>query len=183
MKVETTGKIHLDSCDVSVTLGLESKLPKPIECSSIQMAVLLCDPTHDHHALQNQAQSQEQQNLYQNLSNAAFSASAFNNNTPSSGGGGKGSSGGGSGSRKSSKDSNKNLRVDGGSGNDRHSKIERKESVSPLTCEDEDVCLSLNSETNLSNIRLELGQSFDTKQDKTIQGGRILCHNPHQALR
>lgn len=61
-------------------------------------------------------------------------------------------------------------------------RLEKRESVLPITCEDEDIIFNHN-EVNPTNLRLELGQIFETKQDKSIQGGKITCHNSHQALR
>jgi len=60
--------------------------------------------------------------------------------------------------------------------------LDRRESHLPITCEDEDLLFN-NIEINPSNLRLELGQSFETKQDKSIQGGKLTCHNSHLALR
>ena len=63
-------------------------------------------------------------------------------------------------------------------------KLSRKESLNmnPVTCEEEDVNVAL-MDANYSVLRLDLSQHLDVKQDKVVHGGRLLCHNSHQALR
>lgn len=60
----------------------------------------------------------------------------------------------------------------------------RKESASlapALTCEDEDNLAV--GDINPSSFRLNLIQQLETKQDKSVHMGRLMCHNMHQALR
>ena len=158
IQVDTPGKINLDSCPVTINVELHSNLPKPVTSSQLQVAILLCDNDHERH------------------SESAVANGTANNNksrggTPGPGNSGKG--GGGLVKRSSfeSKASNKD-------------KLTRKESLNlnPSTCEEEDMNVAL-LDMNYSMLHLDLSQHLDVKQDKVIHGGRLLCHNSHQALR
>ncbi|CAG7734427.1 unnamed protein product, partial [Allacma fusca] len=133
LKIETPGKINLNSCPVTVTIELASDLPKPTFSSSIQLAILLCDSDHEKHL-----QSFTLQNGIPNSTNPG------NKNRP-----------GGAGSAQNSQMNNPGK---------------------------EDLNAAL-MESSYSILRLEIGQQLDMKQDKTINGGRLMCHNSHQALR
>jgi hypothetical protein len=135
VKVESEGKMIVDSCEVTVCVDVDSHFPKPLLCSYVEIAILPSDP----HPLPLQNQSTVAAKTSRRLS------------------------------------AGQSLKEGKG-------RLDRKESLLPITCEDEDLLLNHN-DLNHTNLRLELGQIFETKQDKSIQGGKITCHNSHLALR
>ena len=153
MHIETPGKINLDSCPVTIKVELHSNLPKPVISSQLQVAVLLCDGDHEKHS----------------------SEGVLVNGVTTKGRGTSNSGGSLKGVVKRSSFENKSGTKD---------KLSRKESLNmnPTTCEEEDVNVAL-MDMNYTVLRLDLSQHLDVKQDKVIHGGRLLCHNSHQALR
>lgn len=188
VKIDTPGKIHMESCNVRIAVDIVSYMPRPVLSNSVEAAIL----PYDHHlhtaatltatnfpvppgwsgtvtpgpgSKNNKHQSNKHINKKSQLnpSNKGQQQRGSNSELEMSG----------------KQNSNADLGNTNSDGDDRE-RISRKESAS-LTCQDEDN-LAI-ADANPSTLRLHLMQQLDTKQDKSVHMGRLMCHNIHQALR
>lgn len=193
VKIISSGKINRNSCEVKVTLNLTSNLPRPVLSNSVQMAILPCD--HQSSVMGFSTGGAFVTTVggggggasSTNISSNKSSSSSSNNKLihPNK----KRGSSDNKTKQSDAATTNNNLgdnNILSGSnseivGVDSKQRLVRKESTTPvMTCEDEDVALAL-LEYNPALLKLDF--SLERKQDKTIQAGKLMCHDTHQSLR
>ncbi|ODN03761.1 Trafficking protein particle complex subunit 10, partial [Orchesella cincta] len=175
VKIDTLGKINLESCNVRVTVDMYSNLPRPVLSNCVQAAIL----PYDHHTSTNSVPT------FPTCApvKAKNQQKHTNKKVQQNQGEGKGGARTTLATNSSENDAAVGRQSPNSSG-DGKERLTRKESAAlapALTCEDEDN-LAIG-DINPSVLRLSLMQQLETKQDKSVHMGRLMCHNIHQALR